>query len=75
MQHEMWKLLCISLSMAVGNVNLVAMGIATRNEEGVVNAVVFAGCSSSKASANKLFQWEMQHELWRVLCKVLYLCV
>ena len=31
--------------MAVGNVNLVAMGIATRNEEGVVNAVavVFAG--------------------------------
>ena len=31
--------------MAVGNVNLVVMGIATRNEEGVVNAVavVFAG--------------------------------
>lgn len=31
--------------MAVGNVNLVAMGIATRNEEGVVKAVVvvFAG--------------------------------
>lgn len=29
--------------MAVGNVNLVAMGIATRNEEGVVNAVVLAG--------------------------------
>ena len=51
------------------------MGIVTRNEEGVVNAVVFAGCSSSKASANKLFQWELQHELWRVLCKVLCLCV
>ena len=29
--------------MAVGNVNLVALGIATRNEEGVVNAVVLAG--------------------------------
>ena len=29
--------------MAVGNVNLVAIGIATRNEEGVVNAVVLAG--------------------------------
>ena len=27
--------------MAVGNVNLVVMGIATRNEEGVVNAVVY----------------------------------
>ena len=29
----------------MGNVNLVVMGIATRNEEGVVNAVVvvFAG--------------------------------
>ena len=37
---------CISLSMAVGNVNLVVMGIATRNEEGVVSnavVVVFAG--------------------------------
>ena len=43
-----------------------AVGNATRNEEGVVKAVVLAGCSSSKASANKLFQWEMQHELWRV---------
>ena len=62
--------------MAVGNVNLVEMGIATRNEEGVVNAVVFAGCSSSKASANKLFQSEMQHELWRVLSMyVVYLVV
>ena len=29
--------------MAVGNVNLVVMGIATRNEEGVVKAVVLAG--------------------------------
>ena len=29
--------------MAVGNVNLVAMGNATRNEEGVVSAVVLAG--------------------------------
>ena len=29
--------------MAVGNVNLVVMGIVTRNEEGVVNAVVLAG--------------------------------
>ena len=29
--------------MAVGNVNLVVMGIATRNEEGVVSAVVLAG--------------------------------
>ena len=28
--------------MAVGNVNLVVMGIATRNEEGVVKAVVVA---------------------------------
>ena len=44
-------------------------GMQHRNEEGVVNAVVFAGCSSSKASANKLFQWELQHELWRVLCR------
>ena len=39
---------------------------ATRNEEGVVNAVVFAGCSSSSASANKRTV---------ELCKVLYLCV
>ena len=29
--------------MAVGNVNLVVMGIATRTVEGVVNAVVLAG--------------------------------
>lgn len=89
-------------SMAVGNVNLVAMGIATRvvegvvnaccgcvcwlnnqqqnnpwliddnwwnatrNEDGVVSSILFAGCSSSKASANKLFQSEMQHEMKRV---------
>ena len=49
---------------------------ATRNEEGVVKAVVFAGCNSSKASANRLFQSEMQHELWRVLSMhVVYLVV
>ena len=34
------------------------VGIATRNEEGVVKAVVLAG----------LWQWEMQHEMWKVLC-------
>ena len=44
MQHEMWKQLCISLSMAVGNVNIVEMGIATRVVEGVVDACCLSRC-------------------------------
>ena len=40
----MWKQLCISLSMAVGNVNLVEMGIATRVVEGVVDACCLSRC-------------------------------
>ena len=46
----------VSLSTNGSCSNSMAVGIATRNEEGVVKAVVFAGCSSSKASVNKVFQ-------------------
>ena len=44
MQHEMWKQLCISLSMAVSKLNIVAMGIATRVVEGVVDACCLSRC-------------------------------
>ena len=66
MQHEMRMVLSALFCLLVEESVVNGGGKCNTKWEGVVKAVVFAGCSSSKASANKLFQWEIQHELWRV---------
>ena len=70
MQHEMWKLLCISLSMAVSKIEHSGNGKFNTN-----CGACCARCCICVFNSSELMVVEMQHEMWKQLCISLSMAV